>query len=52
MKKSRYSGGKIISISKQAGTSIDEPCREHGISNKWRTIFGGMDAPMLLNCPY
>jgi len=47
MKKSRYSDSQIISILKQAeaGTPIDELCREHGMSSasfyKWRAKFGG-----------
>lgn len=53
MKKSRYSDSQIISILKQAeaGTPIDELCREHGMSSasfyKWRAKFGGMDASMM-----
>ena len=53
MKKSRYTDNQIISILKQAeaGTPIDELCREHGISSasfyKWQAKFGGMDAPMM-----
>lgn len=35
----------------EAGTSVAELCREHGISNatfyKWRSHFGGMDASMM-----
>lgn len=53
MKKSRYTDNQIISILKQAeaGTPIDELCREHGMSSasfyKWRAKFGGMDASMM-----
>lgn len=53
MKKSRYSDSQIISILKQseAGTPVDELCREHGMSSatfyKWRAKFGGMDASMM-----
>ena len=53
MKKSKYTDNQIISILKQAeaGTPIDELCREHGISSasfyKWQAKFGGMDAPMM-----
>ena len=53
MKKSRYTDNQIISILKQAeaGTPIDELCREHRMSNasfyKWRAKFEGMDASMM-----
>lgn len=53
MKKSRYSDSQIISILKQAeaGTPVSSLCREHGMSSasfyKWRSKFGGMDAPMM-----
>ena len=53
MKKSKYTDNQIISILKQAeaGTPIDELCREHGMSSasfyKWRAKFGGMDASMM-----
>ena len=53
MKKSKYTDNQIISILKQAeaGTPIDELCREHRMSNasfyKWRAKFEGMDASMM-----
>ena len=53
MKKSRYSDSQIIAIIKQAeaGTPVAELCREHGMSSasfyKWRSKYGGMDAPMM-----
>ena len=53
MKKSRFSDSQIIGILKQAeaGTPVPELCRTHGISHatfyKWRSKFGGMDAPMM-----
>jgi putative transposase len=53
MKKSRYSDSQIIAIIKQAeaGTPVPELCREHGMSSasfyKWRSKYGGMDAPMM-----
>ena len=53
MKKSRYSGSRILAILKQAeaGTPIPALCREHGMSNasfyKWRAKFGGMDVSMM-----
>ena len=53
MKKSRYTDSQIISILKQAeaGTSVLELCREHGMSSasfyKWRAKYGGMDASLM-----
>jgi putative transposase len=53
MKKSRFSDHQIISILKQAeaGTSVPDLCREHGMSSatfyKWRAKYGGMDASMV-----
>jgi len=53
MMKSRYSDSQIIAIIKQAeaGTPVAELCREHGMSSasfyKWRSKYGGMDAPMM-----
>ncbi len=50
MKKSRFTDSQIIGVLKQfqAGTTVPELCREHGISTatfyKWRSKFGGMDA--------
>lgn len=53
MRKSRYSDSQIMSILKQAeaGTSVPDLCREHGMSSatfyKWRSRYGGMDASMM-----
>ena len=53
MKKSRFSDSQIIAILNQseAGTSVPELCREHGISSatfyKWRARYGGMDASLM-----
>lgn len=53
MKKSRYTDAQIINILKQAetGTPVAELCRTHGMSSasfyKWRSKYGGMDAPMI-----
>ena len=53
MKTSKFSETQIVSILKQkeAGVSVAEICREHGISSatfyKWRSKYGGMDASML-----
>lgn len=53
MKKSRFTETQIMSVLKQAeaGMSVVELCREHGISNasfyKWRAKYGGMDASMI-----
>jgi len=53
MKKSRYTDSQILSILKQAeaGTPVQELCREHGMSNatfyKWRSKYGGMDASLM-----
>ena len=49
MKRSRYSESQIIDILKEAerGASVDEICREHGISRscyyKWKTKYGGLE---------
>ena len=49
MKKSRFSNSAIMAILKQAeaGSTVPDLCREHGMSSaafyKWRTKFGGMD---------
>ena len=53
MKKSRFSDSQILSILKQneAGVSVPELCREHGMSSalfyQWRSKFGGMDASLM-----
>ncbi|UXA69982.1 IS3 family transposase [Xanthomonas prunicola] len=53
MKTSRFTDSQIIAVLKQAeaGTSVPELCREHGISSatfyKWRSKFGGMDASLM-----
>ena len=49
MKKSRYTDSQILAILKQneAGTSVADLCREHGMSDatfyNWRSKYGGMD---------
>ena len=53
MRKSRYSDSQILAILKQneQGVSVQELCREHGMSSaqfyKWRSKFGGMDASLM-----
>ena len=53
MRKSKYSDSQIVAMIKQneAGVSVPDLCREHGMSSaqfyKWRAKFGGMDASML-----
>ena len=53
MKKSRYTDNQIIAILKQneAGVSVADLCREHGMSQasfyKWRSKYGGMDASLM-----
>jgi len=53
MRKSKYSDQQIISILKQneAGASVPDLCREHGMSSalfyKWRAKYGGMDASLM-----
>ena len=53
MKKSRYTDSQIIAILKQseAGASVPDLCREHGMSDatfyKWRAKYGGMDASLM-----
>ena len=53
MKKSRFTEGQIMTVSRQAegGMPIPDLCREHGISTasfyKWRAKYGGMDASMM-----
>lgn len=51
MKLSRFSDEQIIGILKEheAGVSVAELCRKHGVSDasiyKWKAKFGGMDVP-------
>ena len=53
MRKSKYSDSQIMAMIKQneAGVSVPDLCREHGMSSaqfyKWRAKFGGMDASMV-----
>jgi putative transposase len=53
MKKSRFSETQIIKIlnEAEAGVSVAELCRTHGISQstlyKWRSKYGGMDVSEL-----
>ena len=53
MKKSRFTDSQIIAILNQgeAGTSVPDLCREHGMSSatfyKWRAKYGGMDASLM-----
>ena len=53
MKISRLTDSQIMAILKQneAGASVPDLCREHGISSasvyKWRAKFGGMDASLM-----
>lgn len=53
MRKSRFSDSQIMAILKQneAGVTVPELCREHGMSSsqfyKWRSKFGGMDASLM-----
>jgi putative transposase len=53
MKKSRYTDSQILAILKQneAGVSVPDLCREHGMSDatfyNWRSKFGGMDASLM-----
>jgi putative transposase len=53
MKTSRFSDSQIMAILKQneAGVSVAELCREHGVSQatiyKWRSKYGGMDAALM-----
>lgn len=49
MKKSKFNESQIIGILKQqqAGMSVSDICREHGISQatffNWKSKYGGMD---------
>ena len=53
MKRSRFSETQIISILKEAdaGLSVKEVCRKHGISDatfyNWKSKYGGMSASEL-----
>lgn len=53
MKAARYSDSQIMAILKQAeaGSTVPDLCREHGMSSasfyKWRAKFGGMDVSMM-----
>ena len=53
MKKTRFSESQIVAILNQAeaGSAIQDICREHGISSatfyKWRAKYGGMDVSMM-----
>lgn len=50
MKKTRFTETQIVSILKQqeAGLTVKEICREHGISDatfyNWKSKYGGMEA--------
>lgn len=49
MKRNRFTEEQIIGISKEdeAGVSVADLCRKHGVSDasiyKWKAKFGGMD---------
>jgi putative transposase len=53
MKKSRFTETQIVSILKEAdaGLSVQELCRKHGISTatyyNWKSKYGGLDASEL-----
>lgn len=53
MRKPRFTDSQIMAILKQAeaGVSVPELCREHGMSSasfyKWRAKYGGMDTSMM-----
>ncbi len=53
MKRSRFTETQIVSILKEieAGQSVKEVCRKHGISDatyyNWKAKYGGMDASEL-----
>lgn len=49
MKRNRFTDEQIIGIQKEheAGTSVSELCRKHGVSDasiyRWKAKFGGME---------
>ena len=53
MKRSRFTDSQILAVLKpaEAGTSVPDLCREHGISTttfyKWRSKYGGMDVSLM-----
>jgi putative transposase len=53
MKKTRFTETQIIAVLKQyeAGVSVTDVCREHGISKatffNWKAKYGGMDVKQL-----
>jgi putative transposase len=53
MRKSKFTESQICGILKQNtdGMKAADVCREHGISEatmyKWRSKYGGMDAPLI-----
>jgi putative transposase len=53
MKKSRFTESQIVAMLKQheAGMTVSDLCREHGITNatfyNWKAKYGGMDASQL-----
>jgi putative transposase len=53
MRTPRFSDSQILAILKQneSGISVQDLCREHGVSSasfyKWRAKFGGMDASLM-----
>ncbi len=53
MKRLRFTDSQILAVLKQAeaGTTVPDLCREHGISTatfyKWRSKYGGMDVSLM-----